>query len=119
SSVTRGSVSSTAPITGSTVLSGTATTGGPSVLATAFQAGSAGPPVVNPDTITVNGQTLTFVASGAVGPNQINITDNVTTLLSKIDQITGTSKPSTIHGGVITINTDDPGSLNITSSNST
>lgn len=119
SSVTRGNVPSTPPITGSTVLSGTATTGGPEVLSTAFQAGSAGPPVVNPDTITVNGQTLTFVASGANGPNQINVTDNVTTLLSKIDQITGTSKPSTIHGGVITINTDDPGSLNITSSNST
>lgn len=119
SSVTRGNVPSTPPITGSTVLSGTATTGGPEVLSTAFQAGSAGPPAVNPDTITVNGQTLTFVASGANGPNQINITDNVTTLLSKIDQITGTSKPSTIHGGVITINTDDPGSLNITSSNST
>jgi len=117
SSVTRGSVSSTPPITGSTVLSGTATTGGPEVLSTAFQAGSAGPPVVNPDTITVNGQTLTFVASGATGPNQINITDNVTTLLGKIDQLTGTSKPSTIHGGVITINTDDPGSLNISSSN--
>jgi hypothetical protein len=119
SSVTRGNVPSTPPITGSTVLSGTATTGGPEVLSTAFQAGSAGPPAVNPDTITVNGQTLTFVASGANGPNQINITDNVTTLLGKIDQITGTSKPSTIHGGVITINTDDPGSLNITSSNST
>ncbi|WFU84012.1 flagellar hook associated protein [Bradyrhizobium sp. CIAT3101] len=118
-SVTRGSVPSTAPITGSTVLSGTATTGGPSVLSTAFQAGSAGPPAVSPDTITVNGQTLTFVASGATGPNQINVTDNVSTLLSKIDQLTGTSKPSTIHGGVITINTDDPGSLNITSSNST
>ncbi|MCG2671769.1 flagellar hook associated protein [Bradyrhizobium sp. CCBAU 11434] len=120
SSVTRGgNVSSTPPITGSTVLSGTATTGGPEVLSTAFQAGSAGPPAVSPDTITVNGQTLTFVASGATGPNQINITDNVTTLLGKIDQITGTTKPSTIHGGVITINTDDPGSLNITSSNST
>ncbi|TYL91602.1 flagellar hook associated protein [Bradyrhizobium rifense] len=119
SSVTRGSVASTPPITGSTVLSGTATTGGPGVLSTAFQAGSAGPPAVSPDTITVNGQTLTFVASGAVGPNQINVTDNVSTLLSKIDQITGTTKPSTIHGGVITINTDDPGSLNITSSNST
>ncbi|MCP3445544.1 flagellar hook associated protein [Bradyrhizobium sp. CCGUVB14] len=118
-SVMRGSVPSTAPITGSTVLSGTATTGGPSVLSTAFQAGSAGPPAVSPDTITVNGQTLTFVASGATGPNQINVTDNVSTLLSKIDQLTGTSKPSTIHGGVITINTDDPGSLNITSSNST
>jgi hypothetical protein len=119
STVTRGSAPSTAPITGSTLLSGTPTTGGPSVLSTAFQAGSAGPPVVSPDTITVNGQTLTFVASGASGPNQINITDNVTTLLSKIDQLTGTTKPSTIHGGVITINTDDPGSLNITSSNST
>ncbi|MFL6808537.1 MAG: flagellar hook associated protein, partial [Bradyrhizobium canariense] len=110
SSVTRGSAASTPPITGSTVLSGTATTGGPEVLSAAFQA---------PDTITVNGQTLTFVASGASGPNQINITDNITTLLGKIDQITGTTKPSTIHGGVITINTDDPGSLNITSSNST
>src|SRR3954453_13049182 len=110
SNVTRGSVTSTPQITGSTVLSGTATTGGPEVLSAAFQA---------PDTITVNGQTLTFVASGANGPNQINITDNITTLLGKIDQITGTTKPSTIHGGVITINTDDPGSLNITSSNST
>ncbi|MGY4513738.1 flagellar hook associated protein [Bradyrhizobium sp. USDA 3650] len=110
SNVTRGSVASTPQITGSTVLSGTATTGGPEVLSAAFQA---------PDTITVNGQTLTFVASGAAGPNQINITDDITTLLGKIDQITGTTKPSTIHGGVITINTDDPGSLNITSSNST
>ncbi|SFQ15256.1 flagellin N-terminal helical region [Bradyrhizobium sp. Ghvi] len=113
SSVTRGgNVPSTPPITGSTVLSGTATAGGPEVLTAAFQAGSA------PDTITVNGQTLTFVASGATGPNQINVTDNITTLLSKIDQLTGTSKPSTIQCGVITINTDDPGSLNITSSNS-
>src|SRR4051794_39676253 len=119
SSVTRGSAASTPPITGSTVLSGTATTGGPEVLSAAFQAGSAGPPAVNPGTITGNGQTLTFFAPGASGPNQINITDNITTLLGKIDQITGTTKPSTIHGGVITINTEDPGSLNITSSNST
>ena len=117
SGVTRGNAASTPPITGSTVLSGTAIAGGPQVLSTTFQAGSAGPPVVNPDTITVNGQTLTFVASGATGPNQINITDDITTLLGKIDQLTGTTKPSTIHGGVITINTDDPGSLNISSSN--
>lgn len=109
SSVARGgNVPSTPPITGSTVLSGTATTGGPEVLSSGFAAG---------DTITVNGQTLTFMSSGATGPNQINITDDITTLLGKIDQITGTSKPSTIHGGVITINTDDPGSLNIASSN--
>src|SRR3954447_8453685 len=42
SSVTRGSVASTPQITGSTVLIGTATTGGPEVLSAAFQAGSAG-----------------------------------------------------------------------------
>ena len=68
------------------------------------------------DTITVNGTTLTFVNSGATG-NQLNVTDSIQTLLGKIDQITGTSKPSTVHGGVITINTDDAASLNITSSN--
>jgi hypothetical protein len=39
-------------------------------------------------------------------------------LLSKIDSITGTSTPSTVHGGVITIHSDDAASLNITSSNS-
>ena len=37
--------------------------------------------------------------------------------MSKIDQLTGTSKPSTIHGGAITINTDDAASLSITGSN--
>ncbi|MEK9283938.1 flagellar protein [Bradyrhizobium sp. ISRA442] len=68
------------------------------------------------NTITVNGTTLTFVNSGATG-NQLNVTDSIQTLLSKIDSITGTSKPSTIHGGVITINTDDAASLNITSTN--
>ena len=36
------------------------------------------------------------------------------TLLSKIDQITGTSTPSTVHGGVITINTDNASALSIT-----
>ncbi len=35
------------------------------------------------DTITVNGQNLTFLASGASGNNQINIGDNVTHLLSQ------------------------------------
>jgi hypothetical protein len=38
----------------------------------------------------------------------------VQALLSKIDQITGTSKPSTVHGGVISINTDDASTLSIT-----
>ena len=94
-----------APITGATLLSGAAATDS---LATNFSAG---------DTITVNGTPITFVASGATG-NQLNVTDSVQTLLSKIDSITGTSTPSTISGGVISIHTDDAASLNITSSNS-
>ncbi len=94
------------PATGATTLSGT----NPSdSIAPGFAAG---------DTITVNGTTLTFVATGATG-NQLNIGDSIQTLLGRIDQITGSSKPSTIHGGVITINTDDPASLNISSSNTT
>ena len=93
-----------APITGATLLSGAANTNS---LATNFAAG---------DTITVNGTPVTFVASGAVG-NQLNVTDSVQTLLSKIDSITGTSKPSTVSGGVIALNTDDAASLSIASSN--
>jgi len=90
--------------TGATALSGP---GGSDAITPGFAAG---------DTITVNGTTLTFVNSGATG-NQLNIGDSIQTLMSKIDQITGTSKPSTIHGGVITINTDDAAALNISSTN--
>jgi flagellin-like hook-associated protein FlgL len=93
-----------APISAATQLSGPAAS---NAIAPGFAAG---------DTITVNGTTLTFVNSGATG-NQLNVTDSFQTLLGKIDQITGTSKPSTVHGGVITINTDDAASLNISSSN--
>ncbi|MEY9111206.1 flagellar hook-associated protein 3 FlgL [Bradyrhizobium yuanmingense] len=94
----------TAPVTGATALSG------------ASPSDSISPGFVAGDTITVNGTTLTFVASGATG-NQLNVTDSIQTLLSKVDAITGTSKPSTVHGGSITINTDDAASLNITTSN--
>jgi len=94
------------PITGATALSGTS---GSDSLTSSFAPG---------DTITVDGTTLTFVASGATG-NQLNVTDNVQALLSKIDQITGTSTPSTIHGGVITLHTDDASTLSVTSSNAT
>ncbi|AJA62142.1 MULTISPECIES: flagellar protein [Bradyrhizobium] len=93
------------PITGATALSGTAPSDS---ISPGFAAG---------DTITVNGTTLTFVNSGATG-NQLNVGDSIQTLMSKIDQITGTSKPSTVHGGSITINTDDAASLSITTSNS-
>jgi flagellar hook-associated protein 3 FlgL len=94
-----------APITGATLLSGLA---GTDSLATNFAAG---------DSITVNGTPITFVASGATG-NQLNVTDSVQTLLTKIDSITGTSTPSTVSGGVITLHTDNAASLTVTSSNS-
>jgi len=93
-----------AAITGATALSGAA---GTDSLTTSFNAG---------DTITVNGTPITFVASCATG-NQLNVTDSVQTLLAKIDSITGTSTPSTVSGGVITLHTDNAASLNVTSSN--
>src|SRR5712671_2995326 len=93
-----------APITGASLLSGAANTDS---LATNFAAG---------DTITVNGTPITFVAAGATG-NQLNVTDSIQTLLTKIDSITGTSTPSTVSGGVITLHTDAAASLTVTSSN--
>jgi flagellar hook-associated protein 3 FlgL len=93
-----------APITGATALSGAA---GTDSLSPGFAAGN---------TITVNGTTLTFVASGATG-NQLNVTDSVQTLLAKIDSITGSSTPSTVHGGVITLRTDNASTLSVTSNN--
>jgi flagellar hook protein FlgE len=73
------------------------------------------------DTITVNGQTLTFMASGAAGNNQINITDNIGTLLGKIDALQGAAAPntSTIASGSITLHTGLANNLSITSSNTT
>jgi flagellin-like hook-associated protein FlgL len=93
-----------APITGATALSGTA---GTDSLSSSFAPG---------DTITVNGTPITFVASGATG-NEVNVTDTVQTLLTKIDSITGSSSPSTISGGVINLHTDDAADLTVTSSN--
>jgi flagellar hook-associated protein 3 FlgL len=94
-----------APITGATLLSGLANTDS---LTTNFAAG---------DTITVNGTPITFVAAGATGNNQVNVTDSVQTLLTKIDALTGTSTPSTISGGVVALHTDNAQALTVTSSN--
>jgi flagellar hook-associated protein 3 FlgL len=91
-----------APVTGGTLLSGAP---GSNSVSPSFAAG---------DTITVNGTPITFVASGATG-NQVNVTDSVQTLLSKIDTITGTTTPSTVSGGVITLN-DNVGSMSVSSS---
>jgi len=93
-----------APITGATLLSGTSSTNS---LTTNFVAG---------DTITVDGSVLTFMSSGASGNNQINITDNVSTLLSKIDALSGTSTPSTISNGAITLESGTAQNLSLTSS---
>ena len=70
------------------------------------------------NTITVNGTVLTFVASGA-GVNELNVTDSISTLLAKIDSITGTAIPSTISGGSITLHSGIAANLSVTSNNST
>jgi hypothetical protein len=93
-----------APITGATLLSGAASTDS---LTANFAAG---------DTITVNGTPITFVAAGATG-NQLNVTDSVQTLLTKIDSITGSSTPSTVSGGVITLHTDNAANFAVSSTN--
>jgi flagellar hook-associated protein 3 FlgL len=92
-------------INGATLLSGAA---GTNSLTTNFAPG---------DSITVNGTPITFVASGATG-NQLNVTDSVQTMLTKIDSITGTQTPSTVSDGVISLHTDNGASLTLTSSNS-
>ena len=52
---------------------------------------------------------------GAVG-NQLNVTDSVSTLLAKIDSITGTANPSTIGAnGAITLHTGTTSDLTVTS----
>jgi flagellar hook protein FlgE len=93
--------------TGATLLSGAA---GSDSIAANFVAG---------DTITVNGNLITFMAAGAVGNNQINVTDNITTLLGKIDALTTTAVPSTITAGSITVHSGTTSNLSVSSSNST
>jgi flagellar hook protein FlgE len=88
------------PITGSTLLSGTAPSDS---LATGFQAN---------DTLVIDGTTITFVAAGATG-NELNVTDNVQALLDKIDAITGAPAAS-ITAGKITLNTGTAADLSIT-----
>jgi hypothetical protein len=98
-----------AAISGSTLLSG-ASSGASNSLSSGFSAG---------DTITVDGQTLTFVASGASGNNQINVTDNVSTLLSKIDALSGATTPSSVSaGGAITLQNGTAANLSVTSNDS-
>ncbi len=69
------------------------------------------------DTITVNAQTITFMAAGAVGNNQVNIGDSIGTLLGKIDALTGTAVSSGISGGSITLHSGTVSDLAVSSSN--
>jgi flagellar hook protein FlgE len=96
--------------TGSPVIGNTATTALNS-FATPFAAN---------DTITLTSSagvpvTFTFVASGATG-NQINVGDNIGTLLSKISAVTGGTAASISAGGAITLNSANGMGWTITSS---
>ena len=92
-----------AAITSATLLSGA---GGTDSLTSGFASG---------DTLSVDGQTITFMASGASGTNQINVTDNVGTLLSKIGAITGVN-PTIGASGQITLHTGTSMTLTVSSS---
>ena len=99
-----GGAVTTPVLTGAAKLSGTSTAG---AISTAFAAG---------DTLTVNGKTLTFVASGA-GADQVNITDDVTALLGKINGISGGTSTINATTGAISLHTGTGSDLSITSSN--
>ncbi|WP_398470369.1 flagellin [Tardiphaga sp.] len=96
-------------ITGATTLSGAA--GGDSI-ATNFAVG---------DTITINGKSLTFMATASASPNEIGIGDTITTLLAKIDVLsdnTVAANASTVDGtGHVNLHTGLVSDLQIESSN--
>ena len=103
-----------APITAATLLTGAS---GTDSLGTTFGPG---------DTLVVNGKTITFSSTVATttplssfsGGGTINLnTGTVGQVLAAIDQISGTTNPSTITAGVVKLN-DNAGSLSITGSNS-
>ena len=91
-----------APITAATTLSGPSPSDS---LTTNFAAG---------DTIVVDGTTITFVASGAVG-NQLNVTDTVGNLLSKIGAITGVAPTINPGNGAITLHSGTAQDLSVSS----
>ncbi len=66
------------------------------------------------DSIVVNGTTINFVASGATG-NDLNITDTVGDVMSKINSITGGTSTLSA-GGAITLHTGTASDLTISGS---
>ncbi len=107
---TASSLPSTAAITTTTVLSGTAT-------------GDLSTPFANNDTLTVDGKTLTFSSTAATSTSAnggtISTTGTIQDILTAIDQITGSSgaNAATIAAGKITLHTGTAADLSITSSN--
>jgi flagellar hook protein FlgE len=93
-----------APITAATLLSGTAPSNS---LSTSFVPGN---------TITVNGTTLTFIAGTTSAGTNIAVGDNVGSLLSAIQTITGVAPTINASTGAITLHTGVTQNLNITSS---
>lgn len=105
-SVANNQQSPAAPITGATKLSGTAPSDS---LSSGF---------ANGDSINVNGKTITFSTSSPTSLTGPNYNINPTTgtagdLLSAIDSITGTTTPSSIDGGAVTLNTPNAASFSI------
>ena len=96
-------------INGSTALSGGANTNSLSV---SFAVG---------DTITVNGNTITFTASGGLDDaNNIPVDSTVDQLLDKIDGLSGNSSlSSTVTNGSVVLHTGIVNNLTVSSSNAT
>jgi flagellar hook-associated protein 3 FlgL len=100
-------------VTGNTLLSGAAATDS---IGTNFAIG---------DTITVNGQSITFTAAstalppGANDPNNIPLDSSITALLGKIDVLSGNvgpgTTPSTVTNGSVVLHTGTANNLAITS----
>jgi flagellar hook-associated protein 3 FlgL len=105
-----------APISGTTLLAGAA---GTNSLTTSFASG---------DSITVNGQHIQFYNSGGSSPTAAGNTPNTTyldlatttvgSLLGTIDSLTGTPTPSSVHGGVVTLQSNNGAPLTVSSTNS-
>jgi flagellar hook-associated protein 3 FlgL len=94
-------------VTGNTLLSGAAATDS---IGANFSAGN---------TITVNGQLLTFTASGGANDGtHIPVDSNITALLGKIDALSGNvgagTTPSTVVNGAVVLHTGTANNLTIT-----
>jgi flagellin-like hook-associated protein FlgL len=69
------------------------------------------------DTLSINGQTITFVSgTAAAGTNQVSLDGSVQDLLDKIDSLSGADTAASIAGGKITLSTGTKNDLKIAGS---